>query len=285
LRMARMVRDIEGPIRVSTVRGWMVGMMHSLRGRLPQPNEIDLLAMATELALAGRKPVRSVVVDDAHLYSDDELSAIRLVTEDTYFTAVSDPHNSGADRRLLAALGPDEAVTLTESQRHSRSGQIARDRWAGLRTKDGSAESDAWPRVLITEPEAHVAMMARQWRLDRTLRLAVVPMDPDQRTTLANKLVGAGVGRARVFSTDIPLSTAQRTNFGGGGFYLLRPQEVGGLEFDRLAITSAELMTGDITAAQTRRMLVDTANSVAGDLTICWNGRGRVPTLIQALKS
>jgi hypothetical protein len=102
-------------------------------------------------------------------------------------------------------------------------------------------------------------------------------MDPDQRTNLANKLVGAGVDRARVFSTDIPLSSAQRANFGGGGFYLLRPQEVGGLEFDRLAITSAELMTGDITAAQTRRVLVDAANSVVGDLIYAGTGADEYP--------
>lgn len=283
-RMGYLLGPLSAGVDLMTISEWLVRRFETLTGeRAPAPSEVDWIQLGLAVASTGTAPARSVVLDDAHHVRDEQLMALRLLTSDLFVTT----HGHSA-RSVAVATGITPGASLERRRRQPREMLFVAAAWG-----DGplTTEREGSHRLGILDVGARsgrtvVEGALMRYREDRGLRIAIAPMTPQHVGKIADLLLHLGLGRSRLFSTDVPYSVIRRWDVGAPGIYVLQPGQLEGLEFDDVAVTGLEQLTDDVSEAPVRRRLLAATNATTRRLGLHWSGAsGRKPSAIGVLQS
>lgn len=292
LLQARYVTHLLGPfshaIDVRTAGGWIRESYGRVTGKPIPGGEIDdWMSLAAELSIGGFPMRESVIVDDAHLMESGQLRAIRLLTKSATFTSHY-PEIAGtlANGHVVDAVRATGTHMLARQLRQSETTLLTARAWGSpVPMSNFHAARQGNPiRVVKMKPGTAAMEAGRTWNSNRELRVAVVPMIRAHIPSIANLLLQRGLTQSRLFASDMSAAQISKFDIGRGGVYVLEAERLEGLEFDSVIMTSAEAVIGDLSGSSIRRALLAVANSVSGDLSICWAGEDdHVPKVIGVL--
>lgn len=283
---SRRMRHLLGPLAehvdLMTVSEWTVRRFESLIGeRAPAPSEVDWIQLGLAIAATGAPTVGSVVLDDAHHLQDELLMTVRLLTTDLFVT--TDGRSASS---VSAATGVDPRASLERRRRQPRDVLAVAVAW-GDDPLSGEREGSHTEGVLDVGPRSGRTVVEEavgRYRQDRSLRLAIAPIAPDHVGRIADLLLHLGLGRSRLFSSDVPFSAMRTWDVGLPGIYVLQPGQLEGLEFDDVVVTGLERLEEDVTEAPVRRRLLAVTNATTRRLGLHWTGESE-PSAIRALRT
>ncbi|ROP77403.1 hypothetical protein EDF18_0030 [Frigoribacterium sp. PhB107] len=273
LRMRR-VRHLLGPLAehmdVTTVSDWLLRRFVATTGEpAPPPQGVNWMTLALATSSAGASPAFSVMVDDAHHLRPEQLMALRLLTADPFVTA-----HSAAASSTGASLMLPVAAELDRRRRQPRRVVRVAAAWGAEppRTdREGSFEDGVVDVRPLSAAQAALDALAR-WKVNRSSRVVIAPMVTDHVPKIANMLIARGLGRNRLFSSDVPKNAFHRWDVGAGGIYVMQPGQLEGLEFDDVVATDLEHLAGDLSEATNIYRLLALANATRSRLALHWDG-------------
>lgn len=283
---ARRMHHLLGPLAVDidivTVSQWLMMLYSRATGReKPDGADIDWVRVAGETLAAGRPLVASVVVDDVHRIRPAQRLAVRMVTENAYFTSHAPNHTA-----IELEIGLPASLMLGRRRRQPRDLLQAATAW-GTPAPGAATDGNRRPAGLEAAPGKTGAVllevMARR-RAERNLRVAVVPMASDQVSKIADFFLMKGASRRLLFSGDAPLNQVRRWHVGVPGIYVLNPEQLEGLEFDEVYVIGVQHAGEDTVSAAVQRKLMAIVNCCCGRLVLSWpEGTAARPAIVRKL--
>ncbi|WP_132437926.1 MULTISPECIES: hypothetical protein [unclassified Rathayibacter] len=208
---------------------------------------------------------------------------LRLMTEDLFVTT-----DGIAARSVSAATGIDPGTSLDRRRRQPRGVLAVAAAWGGDALASDREGSHIEGIIDIAPKSGRLAIEAAlaRYRQDRSLRLAIVPMHPEHVGRIADLLLRLGLGRSRLFSSDVPFSAIRSWDVGAHGIYVLQAGQLEGLEFDDIVVTGLERLEEDVTEAPVRRRLLAVTNATTRRLGLHWMSVSAAePSAIRVLRA
>jgi hypothetical protein len=283
LRSGR-IRHLLGPLAehvdVMTASVWLATRFETLTGeRAPSAGEIDWVEIGLAIARSGTPQARSVLVDDVHHLPAELAMTLRVLTENLFATT-----HVGMSRTGPEALNLPPSATLDRRRRQPRGILRVAHAWGDTEVSGATEGSSVPGEVVIAARGARTAVeeaLAR-YKADRSLRIVITPIDQTHIPKIADLLIHLGLGRSRIFSSDVPPAALHSWDVGSPGIYVLRPGQTEGLEFDDTVMTGLEHLAGDPSESGTKRQLLSVANSTTRRLALHWTG-STVPHAVRLL--
>lgn len=283
-RMGFLLGPLAASVDLMTTSEWLIRRFETLTGeRAPAPAEIDWIQLSLAIADTGTAPARSVVLDDAHHLRDEQLMALRLLTSDLFVTT----HGSSA-RSVAEATGITPAASLDRRRRQPRETLSVAAAWGDepLGREWEGRHTEGVLDVGARSGGAVVETALRRYREDRSLCIAITPWTTQHVGKIADLLLHLGLGRNRLYSSDVPYSAIRSWNVGAPGIYVLQPGQLEGLEFDDVVVTGLEQLTDDVSEARVRRRLLAATNATTRRLGLHWSGASEPePSAVKLLRS
>ncbi len=283
-RMGHLLGPLAEDVDLMTISEWLVRRFETLTGeRAPSPSDVDWIQLGLAVASTGTAPARSVVLDDAHHVRDEQLMALRLLTSDLFVTA----HGSSAPS-VAVATGITPGASLERRRRQPREMLFLAAAWGDepLGSEREGSHAEGILDVGARSGRAAVEEALGRYREDRGLRIAIAPMTPQHVGKVADLLLHLGIGRGRLFSSDVSHSAMRSWDVGAPGIYVLQPGQLEGLEFDDVVVTGLEQLNGDVSEAPVRRRLLAVTNATTRRLGLHWsNALEPEPLAVRVLRS
>lgn len=283
-RMRHLLGPLADDVDVMTVSEWIVRRFETLTGeRAPAPADVAWIQLGLAVAATGAPPVRSVVLDDAHHLLDDQLMTVRLLTTDLFATA-----DGRWTKSVSAATGIQPLASLDRRRRQPRDVLAVAAAWGDdpLAEEREGSHTEGILDIGARNGRAIVEEAVARYRADRSLRIAIAPMTPEHVGRIADLLLQLGLGRSRLYSSDVPFSAIRTWDVGAPGIYVLQPGQLEGLEFDDVVVTGLERLEEDISEAPVRRRLLAVTNATTRRLGLHWTGASSAePSAIRALRT
>jgi len=283
-RMSHLLGPLSKDVDLMTVSEWLVRRFETLTGeRAPAPSEVDWVKMGLAVASTGTAPACSVILDDAHHVRDEQLMMLRLLTSDLFVTTHGPSVGS-----VAAATGIKPGISLDRRRRQPREMLVAAAAWGDepLASEREGSHAKGVLEIGARSGRVVVEEALMRYREERGLRIAIAPMTTQHVGRVADLLLHLGLGRSRLFSSDVPYSAMRSWDVGGAGVYVLQPGQLEGLEFDDVVVTGLEQLNEDVSEAPVRRRLLAVTNATTRRLGLYWSGASEFePSAVGVLRS
>ncbi len=269
-RMRHLLGPLANGVDLMTVSEWLVRRFETLTGdRAPAPADVDWVQLGLAVAATGTPPVPSVILDDAHHAKDEQLMALRLLTSDLFVTT-----RGHSTRSVAVATGIEPGVSLDRRRRQPRKVLALAAAWGDepLAGEREGSQAEGILEVCARNGRAVIESALGRYRASRHLRVAIAPMAPEHVGRVADLLLHLGLGRSRLFSSDVPHAAMHSWDVGAPGIYVLHPNQLEGLEFDDVVVTGLERLADDVSGAPVRRRLLAVTNATTRRLGLHWAG-------------